>query len=144
MFLQRFACSTLTLLAFAASAHAAPETLRQAAARNAALPAAPQIKEADFSRRSRLREVKLSPDGAAIAYLESDGKTSTLKLQDGAGKRDLLASLGRVDVHWSRNGEVLFIDAGDGLSVVRARDGDSAKIAAFDRAKREQMLAVDQ
>jgi dipeptidyl aminopeptidase/acylaminoacyl peptidase len=148
MVLHRFACTTLTLLVLSASAYAAPEaqSIRQIAARNAALPAAPHIKEEDFSRRSRLREVKLSPDGASIAYLESDGKTSSLKLQDVASgnKKQVLAELGRVELHWSRDSQALFIDAGDGLSVVKIKDGASAKIAAFDSAKQEQMLAVDQ
>jgi dipeptidyl aminopeptidase/acylaminoacyl peptidase len=145
MALHRFACTTLTLLVLAASACAAP-SLRQLAARNAALPAAPHIKEEDFSRRSRLREVKLSPDGASIAYLESDGKTFSLKLQDIASgdKKQLLAGLGRVELNWSRDSQVLFIDAGDGLSVLRVKDGGSARIAAFEPARRERMLAVDQ
>jgi dipeptidyl aminopeptidase/acylaminoacyl peptidase len=133
-------------LAFAAPAPASETAaLKQVLAHSRALPAAPQLTEEALGRRSRLREVKLSPDGASLAWLEQDGKTFNLKLQriGQAEKKQLLAALGRVEIHWSRDGQVLFIDSGDGLSALQLKDGASAKIAAFDPARRQQFLMVE-
>lgn len=148
MFLNRTTLFALALLTAAPALHAAAPSaaLRQAIAHNRALPVAPQLTEEALGRRSRLREVKLSPDGAWFAWFEADGKNFNLKLQSttAAGKRQLLAGLGRADLHWSRDSQALFIDSGDAVSVVRVADGASTRIAAFDAAKGEQMLAVDQ
>ena len=132
--------------ALAAPASIETASLKQLAARNLALPAAARIEEADFSRRSRLREVKLSPDGAWIAYLESNDTSASLMLQNVATqeKRQLLASLGRAQLHWSTDSQGLFLDTGDGLSLVRAKDGATTRIAAFDRKLQQRFVAVDQ
>ena len=148
MFLNRTTLFALALIVAAPALYAATPSnaLRQAIAHNRALPVAPQLTEEALGRRSRLREVKLSPDGAWIAFFEAEGKTFSLKLQSTTvpGKRQLLAGLGRADLHWSRDGQALFVDSGDGVSVVRVADGSSTRIATFDAAKGEQLLAVDQ
>ena len=150
MFLQRIACSSLTLFMLAAGAQAAPasletRSLKQIAARNLALPAAPRIKDDDFSRRSRLREVKLSPDGVWIAYLESGEKNAVLKLLNVATqeKRQLLAELGRIQLHWSTDSRALFLDTGEALSLLQIKDATSARIAAFDRKLQQRFVSVD-
>jgi dipeptidyl aminopeptidase/acylaminoacyl peptidase len=150
MFLPRLACASLMLSAFVTSAQAAPASLetrsvKQIAARNLALPPAPQIKDEDFSRRSRLREVKQSPDGAWIAYLESGDNTASLKLLNVAtgDKRQLLAELGRTQLHWSTDSQALFLDTGEALSLLQIKDGASTRIAAFDGKFKQRFVSVD-
>ncbi|MET0856060.1 MAG: prolyl oligopeptidase family serine peptidase, partial [Telluria sp.] len=150
MFLQRLALLSFLLPALASGALAAPAalettSLKQLAASNLALPAAARIEEADFSRRSRLREVKLSPDGAWIAYLESNDASTSLMLQNLAtqDKRLLLGGLGRAQLHWSTDSRALFLDTGDGLSLLQIKDGANIKIAAFDRKLQQRFVQVD-
>jgi dipeptidyl aminopeptidase/acylaminoacyl peptidase len=135
--------------AFAPLAHAAPKLettpLRQVVAQNAALPAAPRIADEAFSRRARLREVKLSPDGAWLAWVEADGQSQHLNLTDTrtqASKR-LLTYTGRQEAHWATDSGALFIDSGDGLAVIALADGAAGKIAAFDRKLAQQFVAAD-
>ena len=132
-------------LASGAAPSLATRTLKPLLARNAALPAAPAIKDEDFSRRSPLSQVKLSPDGAWLAFLESDGPARTLYVLDtktGARKK-LLAISGRQDPSWSSDSKILFLDSGDALSQVSIIDGASSKLAAFDGKKEQQFLFVD-
>ena len=133
------------LLAHASQASLETRSLAAQLARNAALPAAAPIKEEDFSRRSRLSHVKLSPNGAWLALLESDGQAQALYLVDTrtGAKKKLLAISGRQDPSWSTDSSVLFLDSGDGLSQVTIADGSSSKLAAFDGKKEQQFLFVD-
>lgn len=144
MFLQRFV-SAVALVSVLSAAQAAPTSLKPIVAANLALPAAPQLKDEDFSRRSRLREVKLSPDGAWIAYFESGEKNASLKVLDVATgeKKQLLADIGRAQLHWSTDSQALFVDTGEALSVVGVKDGVSTRIAAFDRKLQQQFIDVD-
>jgi dipeptidyl aminopeptidase/acylaminoacyl peptidase len=150
MSLPQLSCACIALLVLVSAAQAAPasletRSLKQIAARNLALPAAPRIGDDDFSRRSRLREVKLSPDGAWVAYLESTDKGASLKLMNVVTqeKRQLLADLGRAQLHWSADGQALFVDSGDALSLVQVKDGASVRIAAFERKLQQQFVRVD-
>ena len=120
-------------------------TLRPLLARNAALPPAPTIKDEDFSRRSRLSQVRLSPDGAWLAFLESDGQAQALYVLDTrtGEKKKLLVISGRQDPSWSADSKILFLDSGDALSQVSIADGASSKLAAFDGKKEQQFLFVD-
>lgn len=139
----------LACLAAASFAQAAPvpetRSLKEAVARNAALPAAPFIADDDFSRRSRLRDVKLSPDGAFVSYVETDGKSLHLNLLDTRTqeKKRLLTTSGRQEVHWSKDSKALFIDSGDGLSVLPIDGSPGSKIAGFDRKLGQQFVMVD-
>ncbi|MCC6071150.1 alpha/beta hydrolase family protein [Massilia sp. GCM10020059] len=139
----------LALLAAASFAHAAPlpetRSLKEAIARNAALPAAPHIGDDDFSRRSRLRDVKLSPDGAFVSFVEIDGQSLHLNLMDARTrtKKRLLTTTGRQEVHWAGDSKALFIDSGDGLSVLPIEGAAGSKVAAFDRKLGQQFVAVD-
>ncbi|MDL2353944.1 MAG: prolyl oligopeptidase family serine peptidase [Pseudomonadota bacterium] len=150
MFLPRPAWFCLSLFALMSGALAAPapletSALHQLAARNLALPAAPHLEEADLSRRSRLREVTLSPDGAWVAYLEAGDTSASLQLLNLATQQSkpLLAGLGRARLHWSRDSLALFVDSGDALSLVRIGDGASTRLAAFDRAQEQRFVRVD-
>lgn len=139
----------LACLAAASFAHAAPvqetRSLQEAIARNAALPVAPFISDDDFSRRSALRDVKLSPDGAFVSFVEIDGQSVHLNLMNTRTqeKKRLLTSSGRQEVHWSRDSKAVFIDSGDGLSVLPVDGGAGSKIAAFDHKLAQQFVTVD-
>lgn len=139
----------IACMAAASFAQAAPmqeaRSLKEAIARNAALPAAPFINDDDFSRRSALRDVKLSPDGSFVSFVETDGKSLHLNLMNTRTheKKRLLTSTGRHEVHWSRDGKAMFIDSGDGLSVLPIEGGAGSKIAAFDRKLAQQFVSVD-
>ncbi len=150
MFLPQLSCACVAFLVAVSAAEAAPaslqtRSLKQIAARNMAMPAAPRIGDDDFSRRSRLREVKLSPDGAWVAYLESTDKGASVKLMNVATqeKKQLLADLGRAQLHWSADGQALFVDSGDALALLQIKDGASIRVAAFDRKLHEQFVRVD-
>ena len=120
-------------------------SLKPLLAHNAALPAAALIKDEDFSRRSRLSQVRISPDGAWLAFLESDGQAQALYIQDtkSGEKKKLLPISGRQDPSWSTDSKVIFLDSGDALSQVSIVDGASSKLAAFDSKKEQQFLFVD-
>lgn len=139
----------LACLAAASFAHAAPlaetRSLKEAIVRNAALPAAPFISDDDFSRRSRLRDVKLSPDGAFVSFVEIDGQSLHLNLMNTRTqeKKRLLTLTGRQEVHWAKDSQALFIDSGEGLSVLPIDGGAGIKIASFDRKLAQQFVAVD-
>lgn len=57
-------------------------TLAPLLERNAALPPAPRIPSADFERRPRLHALRLSPDGASVAYLDGEGANASLHVLD--------------------------------------------------------------
>lgn len=120
-------------------------SLKPQLARIAAMPAAPRIADEDFSRRTRLNQVKLSPDGAWLAFLEGTPQSYSLKLLDlrSGQKKTMLSLSGRQELHWSGDSSTLFIDSGDGLAALAVGEGASAKIAAFDRKAEQQFVAVD-
>jgi len=125
-------------------AHALP-SLKQALAHNAALPFAAPIADEDLMRRSRLNQVKLSPDGAWLAFLETDdqGQHLAVLATKSQEKKRLLTLTGRQELHWSIDSSVIFLDSGDGLAAVTLADGASSKLAAFDRKTEQRFVAVD-
>jgi dipeptidyl aminopeptidase/acylaminoacyl peptidase len=136
----------LTLMLGASLAQAVePTVLKPILAQVKAMPAAPAMTEEDFSRRARVREVKLSPDGKTLAYLDMEGATANLMLLDVASgaRRKLASSLGRTEVFWSGDSATLFLDGGDALSIVTVSDGALRRIASFDRKQNQRFLAVD-
>lgn len=152
------ACAMALAIAFACLGASAAQTataldaraletrsLKPLLARIAAMPAAAPIKDQDFSRRSRLSQVKLSPDGESLAFLESDGQAQTLYVLDikTGDKKKLLAISGRQDPSWSSDAKFIFLDSGDALSQVTLATGASSKLAAFDPKTEQQFLFVD-
>jgi dipeptidyl aminopeptidase/acylaminoacyl peptidase len=129
----------------AAPASIEPTELARIAAANRALSPAPLLDEADFSRRSPLREVKLAPNGSALAFMEMGANGASVSLLDlrTGQKKQLLSGLGRSELHWSTDSSTLFVDSGDALSVVSPRDGASTRIASFDRKARQQFADID-
>lgn len=124
-------------------AHAAP--LDEAIARNAALPKAPLLAPALFDAPERLREVRLSPDGTQLAWLEEiDGKAelSVMPVAGGAA-RPLLALDPQDRIQWSRDGAVLFVSQAGGVAAIGVRDGAGGRIAAFPKDGSERLLGID-
>ena len=136
----------LFFLALPAShAAQAPTDLKALAERNAALPAAPPLPDSDLTRRSKLREVKISPDGSQVAYLMMEERDVSLKLYDTRSRqtRRLLPNAGRAELSWSVDGTALFLDTPAALSIVNTADGASKRIATFDSKLAQRTVAID-
>jgi dipeptidyl aminopeptidase/acylaminoacyl peptidase len=132
--------------AWAAPAAPQPTSLAAIAAASRAMPPARSLADDDFSRRARVREVKLSPDGASIVFLEANaGGTASVQLLDlrTGQKKQLLASIARAGLAWSTDSRVLFVDSGDALATLSPDDGASMRIASFDPKLQQQFVAVD-
>lgn len=114
-------------------------------ARAAALPRAPMLAPAMFDLPERLRDVRLSPDGTRLAWVEQvDGKA---ELQVGAvagGAPRPLAALEPDDrVYWSRDSTVLFVVQAGGVTALGVRDGAGGRIAAFGKDARQRFSGID-
>jgi len=136
----------LFLLALPASQAAqAPTDLKALAERNAAVPAAPPLSNSDVTRRSKLREVKISPDGSQVAYLLTEEREVSLNLYDTRSRqsRRLLPNASRAELSWSSDGTALFLDTPAALSIVNTADGTSKRIATFDSKLAQRTVAVD-
>lgn len=127
----------------ASCAHAAP--LAGALARNAALPRAPLLAPALFDAPERLRDVRLSPDGSQLAWLEEAGGKAELSVMPvaGGGARPLLMLDPQDRIQWSRDGAVLFVNQSDGVAAIGVRDGAGGRIAAFAKDGSERLLGID-
>jgi dipeptidyl aminopeptidase/acylaminoacyl peptidase len=141
-------------IAVCLSAHAAPPARQSAAqptslsalaAASRAMPPAHALADEDFSRRARVREARLSPDGTSIAFIEASAggaSVQLLELRTGC-KKQLLPSIGRASLSWSADSRLLFVDSGDALATLSPDDGASVRIAAFDAKTRQQFVGVD-
>ena len=136
---------TLTQALAAPAAVTATLTLAPLLARNAALPPAPRIPSAAFERRPRLHALRLSPDGASVAYLDGEGANASLHVLDTPTQvtRRLLALPGPVALFWSGDSSTLFLAMPDGVSVVSVADGSSYKLAAFDGRDEHRLFPAD-
>ncbi len=133
--LYRAALAFLFLLPPAAGAAPPGSGLAAELARNAALPRAPLLPLEAFEREGELREVRLAPDGAHLAYIVEARGIAYLYAQpvvQGAARRLLGLQTG-ARIHWSRDGSLLFVEQEDGLSAVAPKDGASARLAVFEK-----------
>lgn len=142
-------CAAL-LLGFCAHTAAASEPLPSVLARNAALPRAPLLDPGLFERPERLRDVRLAPDGAHLAWVEdSDGKAELYVRPLAGGVARSLAALEPNDrgaparVHWSRDGTVLFLAQEGGVAAIGVRDGAGGRIAMFGKEGSGRFAGVD-
>lgn len=132
-------------------AHAAPgdtspaDSLANSLARNAALPRAPLLAPDAFVQPERLREVRLSPDGAHLAYVEDvDGNAELRVLPLAGGAARGLAPLDPKDrVHWSRDGTVLFVEGAGAVAAIGVRDGGGGRIAIFGKDGLQRFAGID-
>lgn len=135
------------VLLAASCAHAAPPAapLATSLARNAALPRAPLLAPDLFDQPVRVRDVRLSPDGAHLAWVEeAEGKAELYAMPAAGGAARPLVSLEPDDrVQWSRDGTVLFVSQSGGLAAIGVRDGAGGRIAAFAKDKSERIAGID-
>ena len=119
--------------------------LQDLLARNAALPRAPQLAESAFEQEERLRQVRLSPDGRQLTYIETDRGSAELRVLDlasGATSR-LLALDGQARVQWSPDSGILFVAQSGGVAAVDPRSGASSRIAVFDKPEEISFAGPD-
>jgi dipeptidyl aminopeptidase/acylaminoacyl peptidase len=109
------------------------------------MPPAHALADEDFSRRARVREVRLAPDGTALAFIEGNGGGASVQLLDlrNGSKKQLLALNGPASLGWSADSRLLFVDTGDALSTLSPGGGASLRIATFDAKTRQQFVGVD-
>ena len=142
--MRRFDCALLAgvlLAAFCAQA----EPLAGALARSATLPKAPLLAPDLFDQSERLRDVRLSPDGMQLAWIEEvDGKAELSVMPAAGGAARPLLTLDPQDrVQWSRDGSVLFVSQLGGVAAVGVRDGAGGRIAALPKDGSERFLGID-
>ncbi len=143
-------CAMLLVSGMASPAAAAPaltskQELRAIAVRNTALAPAPKLGLDALTARPALREPRLSPDGATVAFMVPAGASASLMLADAASgeTRVLLKDAPRGTPAWSTDGSTLFIDDANGIHAVSAKDGAVARIAAYDSTLENKVLNVD-
>lgn len=155
--LARPAICTLLLISAAATAAPAretippgavpttPEMLRAIASRNAALAPAQKLTLEALTQRPAMREVRLSPDGSAVAFLLQAGQGASINLYDVSSgtTRTLVKEAPRGMLAWSTDGSALFIDDANGIHAVKAADGSVTKVASFDPARENKVLNID-
>lgn len=133
----------------AASASPAPtpaaDPLRAIAAHNAKLAAAPKLTLDALVQRPIMREVRLSPDGASIAFLLQAGQGASLNLHDVASgaTRVLVKEAPRGTLSWSTDGSAIFVDDASGIHSVNLADGNVTKVASFDATRENKVLNID-
>lgn len=141
-YLGALAATVLSLTLVSSCAHGAP--LPELLARNAALPRAPLLAPDAFDRPERLRDVRLSPDGAHIAFIEEVRGNAELRVLPlgGGAPRFLIPIETGERAHWARDGQVLFVEQAGGLATVGIRDGAGAggRIAAFAKEGKDATL----
>jgi acetyl esterase/lipase len=117
-------------------------SMRAAVAVERARPIAPrQPREAFFNERA-LIAVRLSPDGRHVAYLREQGQTRSLWLLPTAGgaARRLLPRTEADQVHWSRDGQWLFVIAGRrSLSMLSITGAGGVRVPLHGQERREVM-----
>lgn len=144
----RLCAALLALICTLSCAHAAP--LSSELARNAAMPRAPLLDPGLFDRPERLREVRLAPDGAHLAWVEDTNGKPVLYVKPLAGgaARSLVAlepndQGAPARVYWSRDGAVLFLAQEGGVAAIGVRDGAGGLIAMFGKDGNGRFAGVD-
>jgi dienelactone hydrolase len=128
----------------AASCNAAP-SLKAALVANERLAPAPLLAPDDFSRPQRVRQVRLSPDGSRVAYLETEGDGATLIVLDSAGgrARRLLGVGPDTELHWAADGAQLFVVNEAGVSAFDVQAGASRRLSPFGGERMRRFAGVD-
>ena len=128
-----------------ASACAATPALKAAIVASERLAPAALFEAEDFQRPLRLRQVRLSPDGSRLAYLDTEGDTATLFVLDTATRqpRRLLAVGPDSELHWSRDGTLLFAVNAAGVSALSLKDGASRRVSPLGGERARRFAGVD-
>jgi len=146
---QAGACARAALLGvvcwLAAAPCAAAPSLKAFVAASARLAPAPLLAPEDFTKPQRLRQVRLSPDGSQVAYLEVDGDAAALFVLDTAtlASRRLLSLGPDTELHWSADGNLLFAVNEAGVSALDVKDGSSRRVSALGGERARRFAGVD-
>lgn len=129
----------------AAVACAAAPSLKAAIAASERLAPAPLFAPEEFSRELGLRQVRLSPDGSQVAYLEAEGDGAALFVLDTATRRArrLLTVAPETALHWSGDASLLFVVNEAGISALTVKDGTSRRISTVAGERARRFAGVD-
>ena len=106
----------------------------------------PLISRKTFIRRSQIREVRLSPDGKHLAYQVAHGKIQQLWMLDidSGNSRQLFSSKSMEALRWSHDGQYIFTQSKQGISVAPlALNASPAFIVNLERDKEQYGYGVD-
>ena len=115
--------------------------LRAAVAVERARPVAPRQPRDAFVNERALIAVRLSPDGRQVAYLREQGQVRSLWLLPTAGgpARRLLPRTEADQVHWSHDGQWLFMLSGRSLSSLSVTGAGGVRVPLHGQERREVM-----
>lgn len=141
----RLKAALAALCWLAAAACAAAPSLKAAAVASERLAPAPLLAPDDFSRPLGMRQVRLSPDGRRVAYLEAEGDGAALSVLDTAtGRARRLLGIGpETGLHWAGDGRLLFAVNEDSVSALDVQDGSSRRISPLGGAHARRFAGVD-
>ena len=133
------ACCALLLAAQPALAGTDATSLRAAVAAERARPAAPRLPREAFIGPRAIQALHLSPDGRHVAWLREQDQARSLWLMPTAGgpARNLLTRTEADQLHWSRDGQWLFVTARRSWASVPIQGGGGVRIALHGTDKRE-------
>lgn len=121
------------------------------------LPQAAPLQMPDLSRRARIRDTALAPDGRQLAWIEADGPNLAIKVMPlpvgasasapasapAAAARQLAQFQGRAALAWSHDGTILFVDSGDALTAIDSATGTATRIADLAPQKKRTFVMAD-
>jgi len=127
--------------AMAATSSDEDKTLQAIVSANARLAPIAPVPTDELLRRSLLREVRLSPDGSQVAYLQQ----TRLQVYDVAQRtsRTLVADNAGGEVSWSADGKFVFIAAPTAVTSVEAATATAATLTALDPKREQRMVGID-
>ncbi|TFW17825.1 S9 family peptidase [Massilia arenosa] len=127
------------------------------------LPQAAPLQMQDLSRRARIRDTALAPDGRQLAWIEADGPNLAIKVMPlpvsakasasapastaasapATAARQLAQFQGRAALAWSHDGTILFVDSGDALTAIDSATGTATRIADLAPQKKRTFAMAD-
>ncbi len=118
--------------------------LQRAMAQAAAQRPAVAIDRSRLLRRPVITQVKLAPDGKALAFLQRTAQRTDLMLELVAtGERLLLrADVTEIDFEWAPDSHGIWITDGIGLSVFDRRIGQAKRLIRWNSRLRQRFLGV--
>jgi dipeptidyl aminopeptidase/acylaminoacyl peptidase len=135
------ACCALLLAARPAQADTDTPSLRAEVAVERARPTAPQLPREAFIGPHAVQTVRLSPDSRHVAWMRERDQVRSLWLMPTAGgpARNLLTRTEGDQLHWSRDGQWLFVTGPRSWASVPIRGDGGVRIALHGADRREVM-----
>jgi dipeptidyl aminopeptidase/acylaminoacyl peptidase len=119
--------------------------LQKAKTQAAKQPRAAVIARETYLSRQRIVEVRLSPDGRQLSFLERGDKGFNVMLQNvssGAQTR-IAAGLQRVETAWAGDGRRLWVADEQGLAVVESPGLSAKRVLKWDSRTKQRLWTVD-